>query len=187
MGLRNWIFEGQEEAADEAARLRDEAKERPDRADVTRLVEIYHEAYSAETVRRAVDGLEFVAGHHPDRLSGVMGDIIDGTTVYEGHAKDFRRDLAEVVESAAEIRSGLIRGQESRIVSALESEFALERATSKYPAALDQQKVRALCRALVQSKTDDARDALETIRHEAPPDVRMYVWTAIDDLDADAV
>ena len=181
MGLRDWVFGGDETALETANRLRGTAKESPEKVDVDLLVGLATEPGEHAVSRAAADGVTALAEQRPGRLFDHVPALIEATTVLNGVGSRQRGAFARAIEHVAEADSSVVAPEADRLVDSLEAELDADRATGS-DVYIDPDKAAGLSHAVAAAGIDDATPLLERLRRHSEPAVSDAARAALREL-----
>ncbi|SEO37464.1 hypothetical protein SAMN05216388_1011166 [Halorientalis persicus] len=181
MGLRDWVFGGDETALEAANRLRGTAKESPEEVDVDRLVELSIEPGEHAVSRAAADGITALAEQRPDRLFDHVPELLEATTILEGVGSKQRGSFARALEHVAKEDPSVVAPEADRLIESLEAELEAD----KQPGSdvyIDPDKAAGLSHAAAAAGVDDATPVLERLRRHSEPTVSDAAREALREL-----
>ncbi|RXK47358.1 hypothetical protein [Halorientalis pallida] len=181
MGLRDWVFGGDETALETANRLRGTAKESPGEVDVDRLVGLAVDPGEHAVSRAAANGVTALVEQRPGRLFDHVPELIEATMVLEGVGSKQRGAFARAVEHVADEDPSVVAPEADRLVDSLEAELEAD----KQPGSdvyIDPDKAAGLSHAAAAAGIDDATPLLERLRRHSEPTVSDAARAALREL-----
>jgi hypothetical protein len=168
VGLRDWVFGGDETALEMANRLRGTAKESPEEVDVDQLVGLAIEPEEHAVSRAAADGITALADQRPGRLSDHVPELLEATTVLEGVGSKQRGEFARALEAVARADPNVLAAEADRLVESLEAELEADKAPGS-DVHIDPEKAAGLSHAAAAAGVEAATPVLERLRRHSDP------------------
>ena len=168
MGLRDWVFGGDETALEAANRLRGTAKESPEEVDVEQLIELALEPDEHAVSRAAADGITALAERQPGLLFDHVAELIEATTVLEGVGSKQRGEFARALAHVAREDPSVVAPRADQLLDSLAAELDADRASGS-DVYLDPEKAVGISHAAAAANIEDATPLLDRLRRHSDP------------------